>query len=385
MSRPLNVLEIRSVRGTGGGPEKTILVGAAQADTSRYRVTVCYIRDTRDDVFGIDERAATLNVDYVEILERHSLDLSVWPALRRLVHERQIDIVHSHEYKTDLLAYLLHRWDGIGVVATAHGWTGHSAKERRLYYPADKRLLARFPRLIAVSSEIRHELLRYGASPDSTTVVLNGIDHRACFRDSAKEQPSRTAWGVRPGEIVIGAVGRLEPQKRFDALIDVFARLYATRPSLRLLVAGEGSLRTTLEQQLRARGLANVGRLVGHVHDVGAFHHALDYFVQSSDYEGTPNAVLEAMAFETPLVATSAGGTAELVANGVHGLVVPVNDSEALMAALDDSLRGMEQARRRASHARRRVESELSFEARMRAVEAIYDELMSRQKRPVAA
>jgi len=151
------------------------------------------------------------------------------------------------------------------------------------------------------------------------------------------------------------------------------------------LIVGDGSSRLALNDQIIALKLGERCRLVGHLDDVVPAYHAFDLLVQSSDYEGTPNAVLEAMAFETPLVATSAGGTAELVANGVHGLVVPVNDSEALMAALDDSLRGMEQARRRASHARRRVESELSFEARMRAVEAIYDELMSRQKRPVAA
>jgi glycosyltransferase involved in cell wall biosynthesis len=69
----------------------------------------------------------------------------------------------------------------------------------------------------------------------------------------------------------------------------------------------------------------------------------------------------------------------------VHGLVVPISDPDALIAALDDSLTGVEQARRRAARARQRVESELSFEARMRAVEAIYADLMGRQERPVAA
>src|SRR5947207_917056 len=101
MSRPVRVLELRSVRGTGGGPEKTILMGAARADRARFAVTVCYIRDARDGVFSIDGRAAPLGVDYVEVHERHSLDPRIWPELRRLVRERRIDIVHAHEYKTD--------------------------------------------------------------------------------------------------------------------------------------------------------------------------------------------------------------------------------------------------------------------------------------------
>src|SRR5450759_4513640 len=107
MARPIRVLELRSVRGTGGGPEKTILLGAARADRSRFAVPVCYIRDLRDDVFEIDRRARASAVDYVEISERHSFDPAIWGALRRLVHERQIDIVHAHDYKTDLLAWAL--------------------------------------------------------------------------------------------------------------------------------------------------------------------------------------------------------------------------------------------------------------------------------------
>ena len=83
MNRPINVLELRSVRGTGGGPEKTILKGAARTDPSRFRVVVCYIRDRRDKVFAIDAKAAELGVHYVDVWERHSFDPSIWPDAAR--------------------------------------------------------------------------------------------------------------------------------------------------------------------------------------------------------------------------------------------------------------------------------------------------------------
>ena len=105
----IRVLELRSVWGTGGGPEKTILIGTERATRSRFAVTVCYIRDARDPVFGIDKRAGALDIDYVEVRERHSFDRSIWGALKALVGERRIDIVHSHDYKTNLLGYLLSR------------------------------------------------------------------------------------------------------------------------------------------------------------------------------------------------------------------------------------------------------------------------------------
>jgi glycosyltransferase involved in cell wall biosynthesis len=375
MSEPIRVLELRSVRGTGGGPEKTILLGTARTDRQRFAITVCYIRDARDTVFSIDAKAAALPVEYVELFERHSFDPGIWPALRRIVRERRIDIVHSHDYKTNLLARLLEKTGRATALSTVHGWTGHSWRERRLYYPLDKRVLSTFTRLIAVSSEIRSELIAAGAPPENVSVVLNGIDHRVFKRDRAREAAARADWGFSPSDVVIGAVGRTEPQKRFDLLIEAVAGLMEKRPGLRLLIAGDGSRREALEALARTRLPQHVYRFIGNTQDVGQVHHAVDVFVQSSDYEGTPNAVLEAMAFETPIVATDVGGTAELVSHAVHGLIVPPRDPARLAGAIEDVLADPVAARERVTAARRRVEHELSFDARMRSVEAIYSEL----------
>jgi glycosyltransferase involved in cell wall biosynthesis len=364
------------VRGTGGGPEKTILHGTAVTDRDRYRITVCYLRDRRDEVFSIDAWARQLDIDYVELHERHSFDRSIWPRLRRLVRERQIDIVHAHDYKTNLLAWLLARTEGVLPLSTVHGWTGHSGRERFLYYPADKWLLGRFPRLIAVSSEIKSELIRCGAAPDRVTVVLNGIDHNKFRRDRLRQRLARRQFQIAENEFVIGAIGRLEPQKRFDLLLEAVALLRNSRPKIRLLIVGEGSARSDLEKRLRELGLMSVCHLLGHRSDVVDVHHALDLFVQSSEYEGTPNAVLEAMALGTPVVATDVGGTAELVEQGIHGLVVRPGDAHALAAAIDRAIADPGVAKARARAARERVERELSFTRRMQRVEAVYDELM---------
>ena len=372
-SGPIRVLELRSVRGTGGGPEKTILLGAARSDPSRYAVTVCYVRDRRDDVFKIHERAAALGVDYVDVWEKNSFDRAIWPELRRVVREKRIDIVHAHDYKTDLLALALGRFEGIIPLSTAHGWTGHAFRES-LYYYFDKKLLARFPRVIAVSSEIRDELIRNGARAERVTVVLNGIDHQKFFRDPARVSAARAACGIPDGRTVIGAIGRLEPQKRFDLLMQAFARLRQDRPDLLLLIAGEGSVRPQLEAEAARLGLGDSCRLLGHCDDVAIVHHAMDVFVQSSQYEGTPNAVLEAMAFESPIVATSAGGTAELALDGVHGLIIPIHDVDALIAATQRVLADPAAASARVRAARERVEGDLSFATRMQRVESIDDQ-----------
>jgi hypothetical protein len=173
------------------------MLGAAESDPEDFAITVCYIRDRRDKVFRLDARASALGIDYVEIYERHSADPSIWPQLRRLVREKRIDIVHAHEYKTDLLALLLARVERVVPLSTVHGWSGHSQRELKVYYPCDRWLLARYPRLIAVSTEIKNQLVASGARPDRVSVVLNAIDPTVYKREPGGASVLETSSSAR--------------------------------------------------------------------------------------------------------------------------------------------------------------------------------------------
>ncbi len=374
---PVRVLELRSVWGTGGGPEKTILLGAAKSDASQFAVTVCYLRDDRDSVFGIDRKAEDLDIDYVEIRERHSFDPSIWSGLRKLVRDRRIDIVHAHDYKTDLLALLLGRFEPVIPLSTAHGWAGHGWKERRIYYPADRRLLGRFPRVVVVSSDMREMLVRCGAKADRTTVVPNGIDAERFRRDDAAVRAVRQRLGIPGDAVVVGAVGRLESEKNYPLLIQAFRDAAGAVPGMLLLIAGDGSLRNELQGQIQACHLSGQCRLLGQVADVIDLHHALDLFVMCSDNEGSPNAVLEAMAMRTPVIATKVGGIPDLVDSGTTGLLVPRRSQDALARAIVSLAADPALREAMACAARSKVERELSFERRMKRVEGVYDELMA--------
>jgi glycosyltransferase involved in cell wall biosynthesis len=385
---PVRILELRSARGSGGGPDKTILAGAAASDPSRYAVTVCYLRDQRDDEFSIGTRAAAMDVDFVAVDERHSFDLAVWPAVRRLVEQRGIDIVHSHDYKTDLLALALAWRARVIPLATVHNWCGLSSRERFLYYPVDKYVLRGFPLVIAVSPQIRAELERRGVRPDRIRTLLNGVDVEVFRRNRAASAAARAELGVAPEDIVIGAVGRLEGEKRFDVLIEAVAALRERYPRLRLMLVGEGSWRPRLEALAARYGVQDRCTLLGYRPDVIRVCQAFDVFAQSSDDEGTSNALLEAMALEIPIVATDVGGTAELVTDGVHALLVRPGDVGALAGAIEWTLAMPELTRARVAAARERVEGPLSFAARNEALDTIYDQLMashvSRARRGVA-
>lgn len=367
---PIRVLELRSACGAGGGPEKTILLGAARANPNRIAVTVCYLRDQRDHAFSISARAQALGLDYVEIVERHSLDLRIWPALRNLVRDRAIDIVHTHEYKTDLLGLMLQRAEGIIPMATVHGWITNTARER-FYQAVDRRLLKHYPLVVAVSEPIRQALVTRGVSERRMRRLLNGVDHREFKRQHVSSRGARFRLGLPAKATIVGSIGRLGAEKRFDVLVKAAARL---SPAPVVVVAGDGSSRAELERLANRFGVTL--HLLGHRADVRDVYEALDVFVQSSDTEGIPNAVLEAMAMEVPIVATDVGGTRGIVEDGKHGLLVPRRDPEALARAIRQTLDDHLESGHRVAAARARVERELSFDTRMDTLEGMYEELV---------
>ena len=376
MKRPIRILELRQSDGAGGGPEKTIVLGAARADQNRFDVTLAYIRRCEDQAFDVDRRAEELGVPFYALKQRWMGDTSIYRQARDLIRSLHIDIVHSHDYKSDALALLLSRTCGCIPLATAHGYTGQSLRERLLLYPADRWLLKRFPAVIAVSTQLRNTLIAAGAQPERIHTLLNGIDHRRYHRKPHLVAEARRSFGFSAEHTVIGGVGRIERQKRVDLLVRAFAKLLPEHPNLRLVIAGEGSQRKPCERLAKDLNVHTACRFLGHCPDMVRLYHGLDLFVQSSDYEGTPNVVLEAMAFEVPVVATNVGGTSELIDHGVHGLIVPPRDVESLASAMRLALRQRSQTRQRALAARRRIEQDLSFDARQDALERIYESLM---------
>jgi glycosyltransferase involved in cell wall biosynthesis len=334
----------------------------------------------RDDEFSIDRRADELGVDYIEIQERHSYDPAIWTKLRKLVRDRRPHIVHGHEYKTNVLAWLLAKVEPVIPLSTVHGWFGRDTWRERLYYGIDRRVLARFERLIAVSGPLADQLVAAGCRRDRVTVVPNGIDHKLFVRVPGRREEVRRSLGIAGDDIIIGAVGRLEAQKRFDVLMEAVALVRRHRPRARLFVAGAGGLQEELAAVHHRLALGDACVMLGHRTDIAALHHAFDVFVQASDREGSPNVVLEAMALGTPIIATDVGGTGDLITDGVHGLIVPSGSRDALANAIDRVLDDWPATEARAVAARRRIEDEFSFDRRMDRVEAIYEQLVSSRR-----
>src|SRR5215831_15044436 len=174
----IRLLELRNTYKWGGGPDKTVLLSAERHDHTLVEVVVAYIRDVRDTEFCITDKARARLLTFYEIEERGKFDLRVLHALCKIILQHNINLIHSHDYKSDLFAYLARKQLGhrrLAVISTMHGWAARGLRGH-LYWQLDRWLMRRFDRVIAVSYATKREMVAAGVPAHLITVVHNGID-----------------------------------------------------------------------------------------------------------------------------------------------------------------------------------------------------------------
>lgn len=287
---------------------------------------------------------------------------------------RRIDVLHAHELlspTTTALAAKMVLRRPVVVKVLRGGRVGDVAALRagklgRLRLWLFARSIDRF---ITISGEIEGELQAAGVPRARIVRIPNGVDTDR-FRplDPGSRQALRAELGLE-GRLVVVFVGRLEPEKGLDCLLDGWGEVRQALPEALLLLVGDGSARPALQ----ARGAPSV-RFIGSVNDPLPYLQAADCFVLPSYAEGLSNALLEAMATGLPSVATDIGGNTDLVRHDIEGRLVPAGDAPALGAALIGTLSPGERERLGGS-ARARVIREYSLESTADRLSALYRRL----------
>lgn len=374
---PRLVLHTRVVRGPGGGPDKTILNSARFLESERYRMLCAYLRHPLDPSFPkLEERARRWRADLVPVDDRGPFDLSVVGRLRAICREHRPAIWHAHDYKSNLLGLLVRRGHPMSLVTTVHGWTVRDTTRTRLYYLLDRLLLRSYDQIICVSEDLERSCLGLGVDAARCWYVPNAIDVEE-YRLTNRVDSVRQQLGTPPDRMVVGSVGRLSPEKGLDRLVAATARLLSCGHDLELWIVGEGPQRGRLARRIDELGLEKRARLLGHHDDTLPLYRSMDVFASSSRHEGLPNALLEAMAMELPVVATRIAGVPSLVHDGENGLLVDPESEEELVEGLrrlveDGSLR-----QRLGRAARVTVEGSFDFRHRMERISSIYDHALN--------
>ena len=369
------VLETRVVTGTGGGPEKTIINTPRYMNPFGYPTLCAYMHPPKDPGFSVLEaRALKQECSLIGVDDRGMLDWSVVSRLLEICVQNDVGIWHGHDYKSNLFGLLLRRKHPMKLITTVHGWVRHTWKTP-LYYALDRWCLKHYDHVICVSHDLRDRCLKLGVRPERCSLVENAIDTKQYSRRISVEA-AKKQFQFPTDRLIVGACGRLSPEKNFAGLIQAVSELIHEGLPLSLYIAGEGSIQSTLQKQIDASGNADFIRLIGFRDNIQEFYQGLDLFVLNSLREGLPNVVLEAMSYEVPVLSTRVAGVPNLITNGYNGVLIDIRDAAALKVNLRLLAEKPDYRRMIAENGNLTVIHQFNFGLRMKKIRAIYDKIL---------
>jgi glycosyltransferase involved in cell wall biosynthesis len=359
-----------------GGPERQLLGLIAGLPEGYRSALLSFAEGGRCRPF-LDE-ARRLGVKAVE-LEQNA------PRYRAAVHEvtghlrrSRADVLCCHGYKPDILGLLAARRAGIPVVAVSRGWTSATVKVR-LNEALDRLCLRHMDRVVCVSEGQAVKVRRAGVPAARVVVIRNAIRaERFDHTDPADRGRLIELFPTPPGRVV-GAAGRLSPEKGFGVFIRAAGSIARADPDVGFVLFGDGPLRADLTRQIATEGLEGRFLIPGFRDDLDRLIPHLDLFVLPSFTEGLPNVVLEAFAAGVPAVATAVGGTPEVIQDGVSGYLVPPGNPDALARRIRDILGDEGKRQSMARHGREQVRSHFTFEAQSLRYQRLMEDLMDRR------
>jgi glycosyltransferase involved in cell wall biosynthesis len=372
-SSPL-VLHTRVVSQTGGGPEKTILNSPRYLKKHGYDSICVYFRDPKDEGFdSIVARAESSSAPLIAVDDQGALDVGILRRLKTvldLVNNRPL-IWHGHDYKSNLFGLLLRQRNPMPVVTTVHGWVLKTWKTP-LYYAVDRWCLKRCDEVICVSTDLYNRCVQVGVD----LTHLHEIDNAIALDDYQRKRTvdeAKNRIKLRSGRKLIGAVGRLSPEKGFDVLISALAKLTENGIDAGLVIVGSGPEEQNLKQLIEQCDLGDRVLLTGYAIDPRPYFEAMDVFALSSRREGLPNVLLEAMSLSIPVVATNIAGVPKLIKDKQNGLLVRHSDPTELAHAIESILRDSSLSSKLAESGLNTIQQRFCFDRRIERVTEIYE------------
>jgi glycosyltransferase involved in cell wall biosynthesis len=343
---------------------------------------------------GEDSMAFVADAHGVEIVRIDELGREISPLrdllatirLARLIRKERPQILHTHTAKAGTVGRVAALLAGSRkppiVVHTFHGHVlrGYFGPVRTLLFRLLERWLAAgTTALVAVSPQVRDDLVALGVAPREQFVVIRlgiELDERVAADQNGRGE-SRRYLGIPGDRFTVGWIGRMTAVKRTDDVLVAFKRLRDDGVDAVLCMVGDGPDRMQLEQRAHDLGLARDTVFLGYQEDVAPFYAAFDALVLPSGNEGTPVSVIEALAAELPVVATRVGGVADVVQDGEDGFLVAAGATDDLadrlaLLARDPALRA-----RMGKHGRERVLPRYAVERLVEDVDELYRSLLS--------
>ena len=305
--------------------------------------------------------------------------------LAQVIRRERPAILHTHTAKAGAVGRIAALLAGTArppiIVHTFHGHVlrGYFNRVATYGFRTLERLLARITTvLVAVSPEVRDDLVRLGVAPASKFVVIRlGIElDRRVGHDEAARRETRRVLGLAGDPFVVGWVGRMTAVKQTDLVVRVLKHLVDRAVDARLLLVGDGPDRDGLERYAHDLGVVKRCLFLGYQEDVARYYNAIDALLLPSVNEGTPVSVIESLAAERPAVATRVGGIPDVIRDGVDGFLVDSNDAGALAERLAELASDPERRAEMGAAGRERVLGRYAVDRLVDDMDALYRGLL---------
>jgi len=354
-----------------GGAERVAVHIVTRLNRQKYKPVVVSLWGRLEcDLDGLLEEAG-VEVRYLG--KRPGFDSRMFYRLHRAIKDCNPDIVHTHLH---VLRYALPSLLILNHAALLH--TVHNIAEREI--EAGVRWMQRYALRhgvvpVAVAQEVALSLKQlYGVQ--RCRVISNGIPTDYYARPQTSRQEWRAREGFGENDVLFICVARFAAQKNHELLLKAFAQGPASDPSAHLVLVGEGVLQGELEQQTRELGIARQVHFLGVRSDIPEVLGAMDTFTLSSDYEGNPLSVMEAMAAGLPVVATAVGGVPNLLENGREGFLVQPGNVQDLSKAISLFLGNRELRQSLGKAAAHRARENFDVSVMVQGYEEMYETML---------
>jgi glycosyltransferase involved in cell wall biosynthesis len=348
-----------------GGAERVAVEVACALDRERFTPHVLV---TRGDG-PLRELLEQADVPFTMLERSDALDLLPWRTAHRHLVEHA-DLLHTHKFGSNAWGALLARTARVPLVVHEHNFSDEPSRSRRII---DRGWIARRARrVLCVSDSVADVERACGVPEQLIEVVPNGVRVDGAWPRGA----ARAELGISHRSTTIGIVGRLRPEKAHEVLLEAMAALACSGSDVRLCVVGDGPRLGELQMLAAELGIAGRVTWAGERRDAATLAAAFDIGVVCSHWEGLPLAALESMAAGVPLVATSVGGLPTLLA-GDAGRLVPPADAGALARAIEELVDDETARLALGARGRSRIVEQYSFDAMMRRIEAIYEDVLA--------
>jgi glycosyltransferase involved in cell wall biosynthesis len=380
--RPLRVA-IVIARLNVGGPATHVIELAAGLPRDRFEVRLIAGREGRGETamhYLAEEKG--VHPEIVSALSPHlgPADLAAFLQLYRIFRTWKPDVVHTHTAKAGAVGRTAARCAGVpAVVHTFHGHVlrGYFPRPVEGFFRALECGLARITdRIVTLSPALKADLAGMGiARPEKIDVVPLGMDLDPLLRCDARRGELRAELGIPAGEPLVGIVGRLVPIKNHRMFLEAARSMVDSGLPARFVVVGDGELHDPLQTYASGLGIADRVRFLGWRKDMVPVYAGLDLLALTSDNEGTPVTVIEAMAAGVPVAATAVGGVPDVVRDGETGRLVPAGDPEEMGRAWRAALTEKTPTKRMALRARTEAVERFGRRRMLSAMASLYETL----------